>query len=415
MKKLFFSLFFPLWGAGGLFAQATVTPVSVDYDRQEVTFHVAWNAATAANNRVWVWVDFCSVAGATPGTFAKADIGGATVTAGSIVEKNTRGFYVTATPNTVTVKLNNASGQFNWCAYGSDYPPNILDYIGGTYTLRGTPPFTLKDANGNTQEVAGTTITQSSLSITPITMTDETGCPGYFCKYVGMDLHMNASYPCQQRTGGAQNWQAYIKDARDNELYRIVLMPDNHWWLAQNIKLAGYNGTPAGAVYSNCNKDECGRGYSSAETIAAWGGTSGSGANKQGICPPGWVLPLNSDWINFIKAIEPSVNFIPYATNPSNCGGHYIVNASIATQLNALNNECHSGSDTYGWATKVRPNRNRPGMEGWWCGIDAHPRHFNFVNHRPGTTNDCNNISASYATAENTSPDIYSVRCFRQL
>ncbi|MDR3132950.1 MAG: hypothetical protein LBU42_02875, partial [Prevotellaceae bacterium] len=55
-------LFFLFWGAGGLFAQATVTPISVDYDKSEVKFRVAWNAATAPANRVWVWVDFCSIA-----------------------------------------------------------------------------------------------------------------------------------------------------------------------------------------------------------------------------------------------------------------------------------------------------------------------------------------------------------------
>ncbi|MDR3134445.1 MAG: hypothetical protein LBU42_10590, partial [Prevotellaceae bacterium] len=96
-------LFFPLWGTGGLFAQATVTPLSVDYSTKKVTFKVSWTG-TAANNRVWVFVDLCPVAGTSPGTFEKAIISGATATAGSIdpASLNGRGFYVTTNPSTVT-------------------------------------------------------------------------------------------------------------------------------------------------------------------------------------------------------------------------------------------------------------------------------------------------------------------------
>jgi uncharacterized protein (TIGR02145 family) len=201
--------------------------------------------------------------------------------------------------------LSNITGKFNWCAYVSDYPPNILDYIDGAYTLRGTPPFTLKDANGNTQIVTGTTITQSSLTITPITMTDETGYPGYFCKYVSMDLFMNASYPCQPRTSGAQNWEAWIKDSRDEELYRIVFMPDNKWWLAQNVK---YAGAGSSITVSGCTKDKCGRWYSFVEPNASYfGGTSGVGKYIQGVCPNGWMLPHDDDWSLLVNSLDPDV------------------------------------------------------------------------------------------------------------
>jgi hypothetical protein len=159
-----------------LFAQATVTPVSVDYDKQEVKFRVTWNNATAANNRVWVWVDICSAPGVSPATFVKADIGGASVTSGSIAEKNTRGFYVNATPTTVTVKLENAAGKFNWCAYGSDYPPNAKDDDSGGYTLRGAPPFVITTSSGT---ATVTTNTYSGGTITALT--DATGCPGVLC------------------------------------------------------------------------------------------------------------------------------------------------------------------------------------------------------------------------------------------
>ncbi|MDR3133699.1 MAG: hypothetical protein LBU42_06710 [Prevotellaceae bacterium] len=176
MKKNFFSLLlFPLLGTGGLFAQAIVTPISVDYDRHEVKFRVAWNAATAANNRVWVFVDLCPVTGTSPGTFAKAVISGATATAGSIltVTGNTRGFYVTTNPSTVTATLSNATGKFNWCAYGSDYPPNAKNNTGGGYDMRGTPPFII---NGS---INWSSYTYSGGEITALN--DATGYPGVLC------------------------------------------------------------------------------------------------------------------------------------------------------------------------------------------------------------------------------------------
>jgi hypothetical protein len=170
----FFLLLLLLLGAGGLSAAVTVTPLSVDYDRQQVTFRVAWSG-TAANNRVWVFVDLCPVAGATPGTFEKAVISGATATAGSIdpASLNGRGFYVITNPSTVTANLSNATGKFNWCAYGSDYPPNAVDNSGGGYDLKGTPPFIL---NGS---IEWSSYTYSGGTIN--TLTDATGCPGTLC------------------------------------------------------------------------------------------------------------------------------------------------------------------------------------------------------------------------------------------
>ncbi|MDR1405915.1 MAG: hypothetical protein LBI89_01755, partial [Prevotellaceae bacterium] len=157
-------------------AKVTVTPVSTDYAGKKVTFRVAWDAAPY-NNKVWVWVDLCPVAGVSPGTFAQAVIGAAAATAGSIatVTGNQRGFYVTANPSTVTATLTNATGRFNWCAYGSDYPPNAVE-TGGVSTLRGTPPFGLTTASGAVEINAKT---WSGDAITALT--DAIGCPGVFC------------------------------------------------------------------------------------------------------------------------------------------------------------------------------------------------------------------------------------------
>ena len=249
-------------------AAVTVTPLSVDYSTQKVTFSVSWTG-TAANNRVWVWIDLSPITVTSPGTFEKAVISGATATGGSIaiVSGNTRGFYVTANPSTVTATLSNAPvDKFNWCVYGSDAPPNVTA-SNGTYTLNGSPPFKLIAANGTTtQTVAATTITTSAVTVTPVTLTDETGYPGVFCIYTGSDLFIDGTHLCQQRTDGAKNWEAYIKDSRDETIYRITQFSDNSWWLAEDVT---YNV----GITSTC------------------GGVSWYSTSNTSVCPDGWSLP----------------------------------------------------------------------------------------------------------------------------
>jgi hypothetical protein len=145
-----------------------------NYNTKTVTFSVSWTGS-AANNRVWVWVDLCPIAGTTAGTFAKAVISNPSVTAGSIdaATLNGRGFYVTTNPSTVTAVLSNATGKFNWCAYGSDFPPNAKDNSSGGYDLKGSPPFII---NG-TIEWSATTYSGGEITA----LTDATGCPGVWC------------------------------------------------------------------------------------------------------------------------------------------------------------------------------------------------------------------------------------------
>jgi hypothetical protein len=278
MKKLFF--LFALLASIAASATVTVTPLNTDLTNQKVTFRVDY--ANAANNRAWIWIDLCPVSGVTPSTFQTAVISAVSATGGSVnaASLNGRGFFVTASPSTVTATLGNVSGKFNWCAYGSDYPPNVMA-SNGTYTLRGTPPFILKDESGATQTVQGKTISASSLTIVPITMTDATGCPGYFCPYVGSDLHFNATYKCQQRTIGEKNWEAYIKDNRDNQIYRITQFSDNSWWFAEDLAIATKR-------YAVCN-----------------GTNLYDGGNKPD-CPSGWQIPTIANYGNRYKSITES-------------------------------------------------------------------------------------------------------------
>ena len=279
-KNLFFLALFASIAAN---AAVTVTPLNVNYGTKTVTFKVAWTG-TPYNNRVWVWVDYCSVAGTSPGTFAKAVISGATATAGSIdaATLNGRGFYVTTSPSTVTATLSNATGKFNWCVYGSDAPPKVTAE-NGTYTLYGTSPFTLIAAGGTaTQTVAATSIATSAITITPVTLTDQTGCPGIFCIYTGTDLFIDGTHLCQQRTEGAKNWEAYIKDSRDNQVYRITQFSDGRWWMANdlNINLK---------VHSVC---------ADGKRYYAW--------NNYPDCPAAWTVPtwaeVSARWVDVPNA-----------------------------------------------------------------------------------------------------------------
>jgi hypothetical protein len=166
MKKLFF--LFTLLASIAASATVTVTPLSTDFTNKTVTFRVVYSAAH--NNRAWVWIDLCPVSGVTPSTFQTAVISAASATGNNVIysSTNTRGFFVTASPATVTATLDNASGKFNWCAHGSDYPPNAVINAAGGYTLKGTPPFTVnstKLGDGVRTFGAGTCIT----SITDLT------------------------------------------------------------------------------------------------------------------------------------------------------------------------------------------------------------------------------------------------------
>jgi hypothetical protein len=182
MKKIIFLFFLPLWGLGGFVsahATVTVTPLSTDFTNKKVTFRVEY--ANAANNRAWVWIDLCPVSGVTLSTFQTAVISAVSAIGGSVdnASLNGRGFYVTTNPSTVTAMLSNATGKFNWCAYGSDFPPNAVEN-GSSYTLKGSPPFILTTASGtmsvNAKVYSGADITA---------LTDATGCPGVLCSKNG--------------------------------------------------------------------------------------------------------------------------------------------------------------------------------------------------------------------------------------
>ncbi|MDR3132637.1 MAG: hypothetical protein LBU42_01265, partial [Prevotellaceae bacterium] len=233
--------------------------------------------------------------------------------------------------------------------------------------------------------------TTSAVTITPITLTDETGYPGDFCIYTGSDLLIDATHLCQQRTSGAQNWEAWIKDTRDDELYRIVLMPDNKWWLAQNVKLASYNGSTIGSAVSGCNKEQCGRAYAYAEAYASYaGGTSASTGNVQGICPPGWLLPITNDFQQLVASIGS--------------------NALVCERIRSLDSNCSPRPDYYGYANvKHVHNGTIVYQDGWYTNDSGREDGMN-IDGKLGVWK-CGYIEYG-AGADGAQA---SVRCFRQL
>ncbi len=173
----------------------STTQVSANYKTQQVTFKLTWTGCNGAShlNKVWCFVDFQTVdANGNKGSWTRATISGTpSVTNGTYTTGNTTGFYVTGANDqsaTVTVKLGNASGMFNWCATATDYPPN-LQFPSSTeinkIVLHGTPPFVLTDSGGSVTTINNaapyTFYNTTNKFYTKIT--DETKCPGIInCK-----------------------------------------------------------------------------------------------------------------------------------------------------------------------------------------------------------------------------------------
>jgi hypothetical protein len=332
MKKTFF--FFAMFASVAASAQVThVEPVGANYANQTVSFRVWWNAGSRDAthlSKVWVWVDYIQVNAnnTTSGnTWTRATVGSVSGGTTSFDGSNRKGFWLegNATTNysaTLTVKLTNVPTKFNWCAYVSDYPPNVT-VNNGTYTFKGTPPFTL--SNGTvTQTVSGKTLTASALTVIPTTIRDKTECPGVFCPYQGSDLYIDVTHLCQQRTSGAKNWEAYIKDVRDDQIYHIVQFADGTWWFADYL------------TTTDKRKAICSLGVSLYSPI------------DKPACPSGWTLPttaqIHSRWTNGTSVSDPyGGGLTAHERRAQDCGGstmHYCENHVCTVWL--ITAECNN-------------------------------------------------------------------------
>jgi uncharacterized protein (TIGR02145 family) len=329
MKKLYFYLLFlPLWGLVGIsHASVTVQVLGTNFSDKTVTLRVEY--ANAVNDRVWIWIYLCSM----QGMFEPAVISAATGDNVAYTSTNTRGFFVTSSPATITATLSNAPDPFSCCAYGSDTPPSAT-LNSGTYTFKGTPPFTLTDADGiTTQTVTENTLPVSAFTITPVTIIDRTGYPDIFsfCLYTGSDLYIDPIHLCQPRASGAQNWEAWIKDTRDNELYRIVFLPDNKWWTAEEMR---YDASATKQSYKCPNDDK--RIIYNYPSVA---------------CPTGWSMPSAND-VAGLKNYMSLAEMLAYGTHQYWGDGVDKYGFSIIPSSNrsdASNNGYPSGNCSNNW------------------------------------------------------------------
>jgi len=171
--------------------------VSADYENKTVKFVLTWNGCSSTTthlNRVWVFVDIQSVDATTgeKGVWTPASFTGKPTVQNAdtlTVPGNTRGFYVTGENGEsaiVTIQIKDAPAKFNWCAFATDYPPNIGRNDDGVYTLRGTQSFVV---NGST--IAGK---QTSGSVS--SLTDATGCPGCIAEQNFKITGSSVTIPC---------------------------------------------------------------------------------------------------------------------------------------------------------------------------------------------------------------------------
>ncbi|MDR0694402.1 MAG: hypothetical protein LBF81_03780 [Prevotellaceae bacterium] len=188
MKKFFFLL--TMFASIAASAQnMQITPISATYTSSPVIqFEVSWKGARTYrhNIKVWVFVNYRKIENNAPaGNWTRAAITATpavnstpTSTTATLVPGNDKGFWLNGVDGdysaTLTVPLTLAAGvaQFNWCAYATDYPPNVVVHSTSSYTLRGSPPFVI---NGGTLPV-----NQTTYSGTITSFTDATDAPGKF-------------------------------------------------------------------------------------------------------------------------------------------------------------------------------------------------------------------------------------------
>jgi hypothetical protein len=311
MKQILF--FFAMLASVATSAQTLSAKITkIDYATKIVTCDLSWTGRNTTHlSDVWVFVDYLEVSNTNTtitGSWAPAAITGATVTqnttgsaVASTVSGNTRGVWVKSTTSganftgQVALQLSSVPAKFNACAYATDYPPNVTAN-NGSYTFHGTLPFTLTAADGaTTQTIPDKIIPTAVVTITPVTLTDRTGCPGVFCIYAGADLYIDATHLCQQRATGAHNWEAWIKDARDNKIYRIAQLSTGLWTMDDYLNYKGH----AAALTTSCSTaDPNGTEYDRVVLKTTY----------TTLCPTGWRLPAQSefeqtvaDWLQYLN------------------------------------------------------------------------------------------------------------------
>lgn len=126
---------------------------------------------------------------------------------------------------------------------------------------------------------------------------------------------------CENADDDDNNTPNTFTDPRDGNVYQIVTIGDQVW-MAENLRylpsvvgpgtgsdtipyfyVYGYDGTSVIEAKTTANYDAYGVLYNWA---AAMNGSSSSTANPsgvQGVCPPGWHLPSDAEWMQLIDHV----------------------------------------------------------------------------------------------------------------
>lgn len=142
---------------------------------------------------------------------------------------------------------------------------------------------------------------------------------------------------------GVKSSEKYIVDERDNQKYDIVEI-GNLEWFAENLNWAG-----AGAGYGKTEAATTvfGRLYTWQD---ATGGLSASGLGQgvQGVCPDGWSIPTNEDWMDLAMALNGGEE-VEFKDNWKGIAGKLMAQATFND--NAVWPYCPTFAPTndYGW------------------------------------------------------------------
>jgi uncharacterized protein (TIGR02145 family) len=194
------------------------------------------------------------------------------------------------------------------------------------------------------------------------------------CEWASSNIFTVEVITCGPIAGGAQvGTMGTFKDLRDNRVYKIVMMPDERVWFAENLNYqtdlvfnqsadvansmpftTAENGAPAiGSFWCpgrannsvNADKNTCGiygalytwetammvdgKWADELQSSSTWdeswvssnyfpNGTAPAANNNgnvnnaratRGICPPGWYVPTDYDWANMLDKVEGNVTY----------------------------------------------------------------------------------------------------------
>jgi uncharacterized protein (TIGR02145 family) len=158
-----------------------------------------------------------------------------------------------------------------------------------------------------------------------------------------------------------------------------------------------YSGTGDPVTIDECTPDKCGRRYTGYQMSQSWGGTSGYGSGIQGICPNGWVLPVNSDYANLTSSISDTASV-------------------VVARLQAVQSICSGGNNYYGWASicgiSIDKTNINNGFECWRTNNSNQWEYGIFLNHIPNSgVLSCGALAVGHSHALMDRPS--GVRCFR--